>query len=69
MLEIGRAGVRDHPKWVEVSPDFPCPICRATSACTMLEGGDEAHCFVVASDWPTPSGGWLHPYLDGVEMS
>ena len=67
MLEIGRSAVGDHPKWIEASPDRPCPICQAKSACSILEEQYEAHCFTTPSGWPTPLGGWLHSYADAVE--
>jgi hypothetical protein len=67
MLEIGRSAVRDHPRWVEVSPDRPCPICRAEGACSVLEEQSEAHCVNTPSGWPTLSGGWLHSYADAIE--
>jgi hypothetical protein len=67
MLEIGLAPIGDRPRWVEASPDRPCPICQATNTCSALEEGDGVHCFTIASNWPTPLGGWLHPHAAGIE--
>ena len=49
MLEIGRSAVGDHPKWVEASPDRPCPICQANYTYTIFDEGYAAHCFRIPS--------------------
>ena len=67
MLVIGRPAMGDHPKWVEASPDRPCPICQANCTCTIFDEGYAAHRFRIPPGWPTPNGGWLHSYADAIE--
>lgn len=68
MLDTGHAP-GDHPKWVEVSPERPCPICLAVSSCTTQEGGVMVHCHGAASEAPAEGGGWLHLLPFGTDHS
>ena len=60
MSRYARAVV-EMPEWVDVSPGRPCPVCRATSGCSLLENEEFARCLNVVCDWPVLAGGWLHP--------
>jgi hypothetical protein len=50
----------------EVSLADPCPVCQATSGCTLLEDGEFIRCVTTISERPLVTGGWLHR-VAGVE--
>jgi hypothetical protein len=50
----------DVPEWIEASSARPCPVCGATSGCSILEDGEFVRCLEIICDWPVSAGGWLH---------
>ena len=50
-------------EWMEVSDSRPCPVCQATSNCTVQSNGEFACCTRIVCDWPVNTGGWLHRLL------
>jgi hypothetical protein len=51
----------DTPTWTEVSRGSPCPLCEATTGCSILENREFVRCLNLVSQWPVLAGGWLHP--------
>ena len=47
-------------EWREVSFAHPCPVCQATTGCTLLEDGEFIRCVTTISERPLLTGGWLH---------
>ena len=56
--------VGDRLEWREVSALQPCPVCKATRDCSVMENGEFARCTTTVSQWPVLTGGWLHRLED-----
>lgn len=56
--------VADVPEWVSVSLERPCPVCGASTECTILEDDVFARCVNVVCERPVLTGGWLHRLSD-----
>lgn len=46
--------------WTIVSELRPCPICGATTDCSLHSGAEFACCVREPSEWPLTNGAWLH---------
>jgi hypothetical protein len=60
---MARVAFRAEPEdveWFVVSPPRPCPVCRATSGCSIRADGEFACCMRTVCEWPVVTGGWLH---------
>jgi hypothetical protein len=54
----------DVPEWVTVSADRLCPVCGASSGCSLLEYDGLVCCVNIVCERPVLNGGWLHQLSD-----
>lgn len=51
-------------KWIRVSRDEPCPVCKKPDWCGISEDRKAATCMRVESNRVVANGGWLHKLTD-----
>jgi len=52
--------VLESAPWLDVSAQWPCPICGGTAGCRVSPTGELVGCLTRPSERPLVTGGWLH---------